>query len=155
MSKYYDSMDIKWVERFVALTEMVASWSKDPKRQIGCVIVNLDRRIIATGYNGFPRGLPDNEEDLANQQKKRLHMIHAELNAILNATSDLKHSTLFVNRFPCHVCAGLILQAGIGNIVVPEPDLEHEHWGQGWQTALEILTTRIGIQYAEIYNSSQ
>ncbi len=148
-------MNRKWITRFVALTEMVASWSKDPKRQIGCVIVNKDRRIIATGYNGFPRGLPDNDEDLKNQQSKRLHMIHAELNAILNATSDLTGSILFVNRFPCHVCAGIILQAGISAVVVPEPDLKHEHWGNGWKVALETLTDRVGIQYVEIYNSSQ
>lgn len=148
-------MNKKWIERFVALTDLVASWSKDPKRQIGCMIVNIDRRVIAMGYNGFPKGLDDSEEALADQQSKRFHTIHAELNAILNTTSDLTGSILFVNRFPCHVCAGIILQAGISNIVVPEPDLAHEHWGNGWKVSLETLTDRVGIQYVEIYNSGK
>ena len=45
----------KWDNRFVAIAELVADWSKDPGTKVGAVLVQ-DRRIISTGYNGFPKG---------------------------------------------------------------------------------------------------
>ena len=48
----------KWDQRFLDLAREVSTWSKDPSRQIGCIAVR-DRKILATGYNGFPKGIDD------------------------------------------------------------------------------------------------
>ncbi len=144
-----------WTQRFMALAETVATWSKDPDRQIGCVIVNPNRRIVATGYNGFPKNVKDLPELLADKNQKRMRMIHAELNAVLNATAELKGSTVYVNRFPCHICAGILVNKEIKQLIVPKPDLGHEHWGSGWKVALNILEDNVEIFYAEGYNSNQ
>ena len=48
----------KWDQRFIRVAREVSSWSKDPSKQIGAVIVK-DKRILATGYNGFPKGIDD------------------------------------------------------------------------------------------------
>ena len=52
----------KWDERFLELAKQIASWSKDPSTQVGCVVVGPDREIRSTGFNGLPRGIEDSEE---------------------------------------------------------------------------------------------
>ena len=51
----------KWNMRFLEMAKMVGSWSKDPSTQVGAVIVDDDRRVISLGYNGFPKGVADNQ----------------------------------------------------------------------------------------------
>ena len=48
----------KWDSRFLEIANLVATWSKDPSTQIGAIAVK-DKRLISTGYNGFPRGIED------------------------------------------------------------------------------------------------
>ena len=76
----------KWDYRFIKLAKEIASWSKDPSTQVGAIAVN-EKRIIATGYNGFPEGIEDDEERLKNREIKLTYMIHAEKNLIYNATT--------------------------------------------------------------------
>src|ERR1051326_2813900 len=52
----------KWDRRFLELAKHVSSWSKDPSTKVGAVIVDANRRVVATGYNGFPRGVEDTPE---------------------------------------------------------------------------------------------
>ncbi len=47
----------KWADRFMSLAEHVATWSKDPSTQVGCVIVDKQNRVVSLGFNGFPRGI--------------------------------------------------------------------------------------------------
>ena len=50
-----------WDKRFLELAFHIAGWSKDPSTKVGCVIVGEDREIRSTGFNGFPRGIDDDE----------------------------------------------------------------------------------------------
>ena len=59
---YKFAKDQKWHNRFMDMAKLIADWSKDPSSKIGCVAVNSERRILATGYNGFPKGIEDTEE---------------------------------------------------------------------------------------------
>ena len=111
---------LSWDEYFMGVAMLSAQRSKDPSTRVGCCIVS-DKRIVAVGYNGMPRGCDDSEfpwgRDGAPLESKYLYVVHAELNAILNATADLRGATLSTSLFPCNECAKAIIQAGIQTIV--------------------------------------
>ena len=54
----------KWDERYLQLADCVATWSKDPSRKIGAIAIGSKGQVLAQGYNGFPRGVADTEEDI-------------------------------------------------------------------------------------------
>lgn len=110
-----------WDARFSELATMIASWSKDPSTKVGCVVVDQQRRIIATGYNGFPRGVSDDIDRLEDRATKYLMVQHAEANALLNSTADTLNATAYVTHHPCANCTGALIQAGIKRIVTFEP----------------------------------
>lgn len=95
--------------------------SKDPSTQVGACIVSPEKRIVGVGYNGFPSGCNDDdlpwEREGAFLETKYPFVCHAELNAILNSSGNLKGSSLYVALFPCNECAKAIIQAGIVEIV--------------------------------------
>ena len=109
----------KWKKRFLDLASHIAEWSKDPSTKVGAVIVDDKRRIVATGYNGFPKGVRDSEERLNNRALKHKLVVHAEANAILNAVGSLEGTVLYCTHLPCSSCAKLIIQAGIQAVRVP------------------------------------
>ena len=120
-------MQDKWDKRFMRVAQEISSWSKDPSKQIGAVAVNDDRRILATGYNGFPKGIEDIPERYEDRSIKYDLVVHAEMNCIYNATFNgisLKGSTLYVYGLPvCHDCAKGIIQVGINRIVMAMDDI--------------------------------
>ncbi len=113
---------ISWDEYFMGVAALSAKRSKDPSTQVGACVVNQDKRIIGIGYNGFPMGCDDavfpwGKEDKQYLNTKYPYVVHAEPNAILNCTSSLKGSTLYVTLFPCNECAKLIIQSGIKHVI--------------------------------------
>lgn len=110
----------KWDYRFMRIAHEVASWSKDPRRKVGAVITSLDRRQQAIGYNGFPSGIEDSEVRLSDPVIKNLLVVHAELNALLNAPFVVKGCPLYCTRFPCVECTKAIIASNIGAVIVPE-----------------------------------
>ena len=101
---------------------LVASWSKDPSTKVGTIAVR-NRTVIAQGYNGFPRGIDDNDR-LDNRTIKYMYIVHSEMNAIYNAAENgvsLKGSTIYTVGLPvCHDCAKGLIQVGIKRVVTPE-----------------------------------
>lgn len=95
--------------------------SKDPSTQVGACIVNKQKRIVGIGYNGLPTGISDDEfpwdKDGEYLDTKYPYVVHAEPNAILNATTTLNDCILYVTLFPCNECAKLVIQAGIKEVV--------------------------------------
>ena len=94
--------------------------SKDPNTQVGACIVSQDNIIISTGYNGMPKGCSDDEFPWGREgaETKYPYVVHAELNAILNASGrDLRGSRLFVALFPCNECAKAIIQSGVKEVL--------------------------------------
>lgn len=122
---------MKWDKRFLNLAKEISTWSKDPSTQIGAVIVNDERRILATGYNGFPRGVFDSKASYEDRDTKYKYVVHAEMNAIYNATYNgisLKDSTLYVWGLPvCAECAKGVIQVGIKRVVMPKGNYP-ERW---------------------------
>lgn len=132
-----DKIDMKWHTRFMDMAKMVSTWSKDPSSQIGAVAINDERRILATGYNGFPKGIDDSEERLNNKSEKYPRIIHAEMNTLMNALYSgvsLKDATLYVYGLPvCPSCTKCVIQAGIKRVVIPATKTDKGNWQQVWE----------------------
>lgn len=129
----------KWDLRYMRVaTNEVATWSKDPDKKVGCVIVSPDTRSVTMGFNGLPVGVADTPERLGDKETKNRLVAHAELNAILNARRDLSGWTLYVTSPPCTGCAIAIIQAGIARVVCPLIDID-SHWAVNQQMAKMIL----------------
>ena len=101
---------------------LAAQRSKDPSTQVGACIIDKDNRILSTGYNGFPKGCSDDEypwnRDESKGDTKYPYVVHAELNAILNASGkSLAGAKVYVALFPCHECAKAIIQSGISEVI--------------------------------------
>ena len=120
---------ISWDEYFMGVALLSSQRSKDPATQVGACIVNDKKRIVGIGYNGFPYGVDDDQFPWAKSNdwvnSKYPYVVHAEPNAILNATVPLDNSTLYVTLFPCNECAKLIIQSGIKEVVYLQ-DKYHE-----------------------------
>ena len=114
---------INWDEYFMGIAMLAARRSKDPNTQVGACIVSQDNIIISTGYNGMPKGCSDDEFpwDRKGENEaatKNPYVVHAELNAILNASGrDLRGSRIYVALFPCNECAKAIIQSGIKEVI--------------------------------------
>lgn len=112
---------VTWDEYFMGLAHLSAKRSKDPSTQVGAVIVSTEHRVVGIGYNGFPNGCSDDEFPWGREgdfgQTKYPFVVHAELNAILNSTQNLKGCSIYVSLFPCNECAKAIIQSGIARIV--------------------------------------
>ena len=111
---------ISWDEYFMGIAMLAALRSKDPSTQVGACIVSEDNIIISTGYNGMPKGCSDDEFpwDREGDETKYPYVVHAELNAILNANGrDLRGSRIYVALFPCNECAKAIIQSGVREVI--------------------------------------
>ena len=111
---------ISWDEYFMGIALLAAKRSKDPNTQVGACIVDSNNVILTTGYNGFPKGCSDDEFpwNRDGDFNKYPFVVHAELNAILNASGkSLRGSKLYVDLFPCNECAKAIIQSGVSEVV--------------------------------------
>jgi dCMP deaminase len=116
-----------WDEYFARIAEDVATRSTCYRRQIGAAVVNADHEIVATGFNGNVRGAPHCDEIGCIKDKMGFKSgeghdwcsaVHAEQNALLQAGKTSRGSTLYLNAFPCKICARLAVNAGINRVVI-------------------------------------
>jgi len=115
-----------WDEYFMRIAHVVASRSTCLRRKVGAVLVK-DKRILATGYNGAPKGLPHCEtclrEELgvpSGQRHELCRGVHAEQNAIIQAAVfgvSTKGAVLYTTTFPCIICAKMLINAEVDEIV--------------------------------------
>ena len=117
-----------WDEYFMEMARLVAKRSTCLRRQVGAVLVK-EKRILATGYNGAPSGLRHCldtgclREKLgvpSGQRHELCRALHAEQNAIIQAAvygTPLKGSILYLTNQPCIICAKMIINAGITEII--------------------------------------
>ncbi|MDP8255383.1 MAG: cytidine/deoxycytidylate deaminase family protein [Candidatus Alcyoniella australis] len=117
-----------WDTYFIEFSHLASKRSTCLRRKVGAVIVK-DRNILATGYNGAPKGLPHCAETGCERQRQNVPSgqrhelcrgLHAEQNAIIQAAyhgTSIKGATLYCNTFPCVICAKMIINAGIQRIV--------------------------------------
>lgn len=138
--------ELKWHQRFINMATEVASWSKDESTKVGAVLVK-DRRLIATGFNGFPVGVADDIERRKRRPIKYSWTIHAEHNCVLQAAKQgfsTKGATLYLNFAPppCSGCSMALIQAGISLVVGSNIDFpgKGDRWKEDLEIAMEMLT---------------
>ena len=138
-----------WEKRYLDIAKDVASWSKDPSKKIGAVIVGNKGQIISQGYNGFPRGIEDYKSRYENRETKYKYVVHAESNAIYNAIhngASTDGATIYVTGLPvCHECAKAIIQVGI-RLVVMDTRPDETTWQESGNLSVELLT-EAGVEY--------
>ncbi len=112
---------ISWDEYFMGVAMVSAMRSKDPSSQVGACIVNEKNHIVATGYNGFPIGCSDDELPWKREGEKLdtkyVYVVHAEANAITNATVRLDNCKIYLAMHPCNECTKLIIQSRIKEVI--------------------------------------
>ena len=119
-----------WDDYFMQMAELTAQRSTCLRRQVGAIIVK-EKHIIATGYNGAPKGLPHCEElggclreklEIPSGERHELcRALHAEQNAIIQAATlgqSIEGATIYITHQPCIICAKMIINAGISRIVI-------------------------------------
>ena len=128
-----------WEAYFMDIACLVARRSTCTRRSVGAVIVK-DRRILTTGYNGAPAGLPHctdigclrEQLNVASGERHELcRGIHAEQNAILQAALhgvSIKEGILFCTNYPCSICSKMLINAGIAQI----------YYGEGYPDELAV-----------------
>lgn len=117
---------VRKVLAYLPVACAVASMSKDPSTQVGAIALDDNLNIIATGRNGFPRGVKDLPDRYADRGVKYRLISHAEQNLVAQAAYGgraLKGATVLLTAlFPCSACAKSLIQAGVSRIVSPHPD---------------------------------
>jgi dCMP deaminase len=131
--------------------KLVASKSKDESMKVGCVLVNQNNTVTSTGYNGFPRGVDeDDDPDRQKRPEKYLWTEHAERNAVYNAALNgvkTQYGKAFATAHPCVECARALIQAGIIELYIPTKHSDPFYkmgrwvdWEESLEKALEILS---------------
>lgn len=132
-----------WQARWMERAKQISQWSKDPSTQVGCVYVDEERKLeLSGGYNGFPRGI-DDDERLDDRELKYKLVVHAEMNGIFNAAANginLRGSSLFAWALPiCSECAKGIIQVGVKKVYVQECFVSNERWRNTWELTQQMF----------------
>ncbi len=143
-----------WDTYFMGIARAVSARSKDRSTKVGCVVVGPDNEIRATGYNGFPRGIDDSAPERHERPEKYLWTEHAERNAIYAAArvgTPLGGCRAYLPWFPCMDCARALIQVGITELVVVQPDLTDPRWGEDFKRVGALLAEAgIGLRFVEV-----
>jgi len=131
----------KWDARFLQIAKIAATWSKDPKAQVGAVVVDQQGQVAGVGYNGFPKLVEDSAERYGDVDTKLEMVVHAEENAILGAGTRARGGTIYVSGKPiCARCAGSVIQSGLRRAVAQEPkEGSCSKWDKSGQIARQMM----------------
>lgn len=137
--------------KFLSLAQDLATKSKDKSTKVGAIAMDEDGDIVAVGYNGFPRGVNDDDESRHERPVKYLYTAHAEENLVAQAArkgARLKGTILVVTALhPCATCARMIIQSGIRHVYAPRPTVEPRWKDQADVAAVMLQEAGIRITY--------
>ena len=118
---------------------------------MGACIVNEEKKIVGIGYNGMPRGCPDDSLPWGKEAKdpletKYMYVCHAEMNAILNKNSaSVSGCVIYVALFPFNECAKMIIQSGIKEVIY----FSDKHKDKASTVASKRLLDLAGVPYKQ------
>jgi dCMP deaminase len=155
-----------WDRRYLAVAMQVSHWSKDPSSKMGAVIANTEQRLVALGYNGFPKQVEDCQRRLHNKKVKYEIVVHAEANALLIAGSAAAGGTVYLYgpRPICARCAGILIQGGIKRAVAIRPppcdetraepvhDPAQMNWAESGRLALQMFK-EAEVEFEPVHNN--
>lgn len=137
-----------WDEYFMRIAQEVATRSTCPRLAVGAVVVR-DRRILTTGYNGSPAGMPHCEDvgcliRLVDGRESCQRTLHAEQNALIQAAYhgvSVRGASIYCTHQPCLLCVKMLLNAGI----------EEVHYAGGYPDPLAVeLACEGGLRMVQI-----
>jgi len=136
----------KWDMRFLALAKEISGWSEGKSGAVGAVVIGDSKNVLSIGYNNPPNGADEVYND-ADEDGKNSLGIHAEMNAIYNASNSgvcLDGSTLYVfGSQICLDCAKGIIQAGVKNVVIQNPNGSNESIDKSISSSVLFLNGQI------------
>ena len=144
-----------WDKRFMEMAKLVSSWSKDHNTKVGCVIVGPGKEVRSVGYNGFPRGVNDEDVERYDKALKYMWTEHAERNSIYNASRvgvSLDGCTIYLNGdhgFPCTDCARAIIQCGIKTLCGLKPNFDLPKYGEEYRNTITMFQ-EAGVAFRSI-----
>jgi dCMP deaminase len=130
-------------EYYLAMLPLVASRGTCPRRQVAAILVDDKGRLVSTGYNGPPAGMPHCTEHpcpgAGDGPREDCEAVHAESNAILQAQASRRTPhTLYCSTTPCFNCAKLLVSAGISRVVA-ESRYRHDDRGASLLARAQVL----------------
>ncbi len=141
-----------WEEYFMSIARQVSTRSTCLRRQVGCIIV-LEKRIVSTGYNGAPSGLPHCAEvgcvretrGVASGERHELcRGLHAEQNAIIQAAmhgTAVRGGSMFCTHKPCILCTKMLINAGVLRV----------YYAQGYEDEMaDAMACEAGLQLFQL-----
>ena len=140
---------LSWDESFIQIAHVMSQRSKDPNTLSGSVIVDEQGVVVGLGYNGFPRGVSD--DDLPWEREgdfldtKYAYVVHAEENAVYNANKQVEGCKIYCTMFPCNECAKTLIQSGIKEIIY---DNDQYHDTEIWQASRKLFDMA-GVKYRQ------
>lgn len=143
----------KWDLRFMRLALEARSWVKGPDLGVGACVVSPDRRGLSLGFSGLPRGILDDEARMTQPEFKDYHMVHAELNAVLNASRSVVGWTMYTTTCPCAHCCAAMIQAGVVRVVSPSPVRSsrwHRHQLEGREALREAGVEVVTLELEDV-----
>lgn len=139
------------------MAQAATQHSTDAERQVGCVILARDGRLLVSGSNAIPSACTVTKERTCRPEKYKWTE-HAERRVLNHAARfgiAVNGGTAIVTYFPCADCARSMVDSGIVRVVAPEPLLDHPRWGASWQDALDILNdAKVSVLYAGVSDVS-
>jgi len=141
----------RWHMRFMQLALEVATWSKDPSTKVGCVLIK-DKKVLSTGYNGFPKNISDDLNRLVDRDYKYEITVHAEVNAVTSAALhgvSTEGATAYVTFNPCSRCAAVLINAGITSVFSYAGADIPTRWLENFILASKLLA-EAGVNYNTI-----
>ncbi|MGQ9537574.1 MAG: deoxycytidylate deaminase [Actinomycetota bacterium] len=144
-----------WEDYFMSIAEQVATRSTCLRRRVGCIVV-MEKRIVSTGYNGAPVGLPHCEEvgclresqGISSGERHELcRGLHAEQNAIIQAAmhgTAVRGGVLYCTHKPCVLCTKMLINAGITRIYYREGYRDELADSLAREAGLQVICMRGG-----------
>ena len=135
-----------WIEYFLAIAKVVSSRGTCARRKVGCVFVDANKNIIATGYNGVAKGEPhcisspcSGSNSPSGENLDNCGAVHAEQNAIARCSNVFSIDIAYLTVSPCINCVKLLLGTNCKEIVFSE-QYPHDASRALWEKAGRIWT---------------
>jgi dCMP deaminase len=149
---------MNWHEYYLNQLPQVAAKSKDPSTKVSCIAVSEEHHSLLSTFNGFAIGVKDNIMEVAERYERPLKysfILHAEQNLVSLAARHgirLKSCTVYIGWHPCNVCANLLIQAGVRQIVIDGDSKEYndQRLQERWKESVEIASTLFSEAKVEV-----
>lgn len=125
-----EEKELKWHKRYINLATEISNWSSCLRRKVGAIIT-LNRRVVATGYNGAPAGVASCKElnrclrtnAKSGENLNECVAVHAEINAIAQCSKygmPIQGADIYITTYPCINCIKMIIASGIKRVFYKE-----------------------------------